>query len=271
MRSDDAQLSNRDGSVKSVERSIDLLLSLTSGPMTLTEASARTGLSKSTALRLLAALAHGGLVVRDPLTKSYVLGPGCLRLGHSFVSGRGGFEAFAREPLRRLWSQTGETVAVHVRLGRQRVCVDELPSAEDVRYVSEVGTSAPIHLGSAGRVLLAYLPAHELSALLEGVVLVSASKGTVMDHARFRKELAAVRQRGYALSEGERVRGAAAISVPVFGPGGDIASLSALGPAGRFTQRRRLGALDDLKSAATEIQEALRTIDPSPGPAGRRD
>lgn len=238
--------------------------------MTLTDVSARVDLSKSTTLRLLKTLGHGGLVVRDPLSKNYLLGPGCLRLGQGFVSGAGGFAAFARDPLRGLWTLTGETVALHVCLGRQRVCVDELPSAQAVRYVSEVGTTAPIHVGSAGRVLLAFRQEPDLTALLEGVFLTSTAQGTVTDEARYRKELQAVRRRGYAMSEAERVHGAAAVSVPVFGPDGVIASLSVLGPLGRFTHRKRLDAVEDLKRTASEIQEALRKIDPSspaPGPA----
>jgi len=229
--------------------------------MTLTEMSAQVDLPKSTTRRLLKTLGHGGLVVFDPLSKNYLLGPGCLRLGQGFVTGKGGFSAIARNPLRSLWARTGESVAVHVRLGRQRVCVDELPSAEEVRYVSGVGMAAPIHVGSAGRVLLAFMPARDLTALLDGVLLESMTADTVTDDEHFREELQAIRQRGYAISEGERVRGAAAVSVPIFDPSGVIASLSVLGPLDRFTLRKRLDAVEDLKRTAAEIQEALFAAD----------
>lgn len=267
MAAEPANVDSRDGSVKSVERCIDLLLCLTAGPKTLTEIGAQVDLSKSTTRRLLRTLGYGGLVVFDPLSKHYLLGPGCLRLGQGFVSGQGGFSAFARMPLRDLWTKTGESVAVHVRLGRQRVCVDELPSAEAVRYMSGVGTVAPIHVGSAGRVLLGFMPPQDLTTLLDGMVLQSYTTGAVMDPVRFRKELETLRRRGYAMSEGERVRGAAAISVPVFGPDGIIAALSVLGPAGRFSRRNRLDALDELRRAAAAIQDALHAVDPPNGSA----
>lgn len=253
----------RDGSVKAVERSIDLLLLLAEAPMTLTEICQRAGMSKSTVLRLLTTLGHGGLVVRDPIGKDYRLGPGCLRLGQGFISGKGGFEILGREALHKLWLSTGETVAVHIRLGKQRVCVDELPSAESLRLVSGVGMAAPLHVGSAGRVLLAFLPPKDVTALMEGVVFDEHGPAPVTSMATLQAELAAIRDRGYALSEGERVPGASAVSVPVHGPAGVLAALSALGPAGRFTLDKRLAAIEDLDAAAQEIGRSLTLLEPA--------
>jgi DNA-binding IclR family transcriptional regulator len=253
----------RDGSVKAVERSIDLLLLLAEAPMTLTEIGQRAKMSKSTVLRLLTTLGHGGLVVRDPITKDYRLGPGCLKLGQGFISGKGGFEILGRGALDRLWRTSGETVAVHIRLGKQRVCVDELPSAEALRLVSGVGMAAPLHVGSAGRVLLAFLTPEDVEALVDGVLLEAERAGPVTDLASLHEELARVRDRGYALSEGERVRGASAVSVPVHGPTGVIAALSVLGPEGRFTLDRRLATVDELHAAAGEIGRSLALLEPA--------
>ena len=226
-----AESTARDGSVKSVERCIDVLFVLSERPMTLTEVGSKSGLSKSTALRMLGTLAYGGLVIKDPLSGTYQLGPGSLKLGHGFMNGQGGLAALAREPLHALWAQTRETVAIHVRMGRQRVCVDEIPSPHAVRYVTEVGSSAPIYIGSAGRALLAFMQPSELDTLVGGVPFLAPATGAVIDEEEFYQELETVRRRGYATSEGERILGATAISVPVSGPGGVIASLSTLGPA----------------------------------------
>src|ERR1700683_1166637 len=102
------EVATRDGAVKSVERCIDVLFVLTERPMTLTEIATRSGLSKSTTLRLLATLSHGGLVIKDPLTGTYQLGSGCLVLGHGFMNGQGGLAALAHEPLQELREETGE-------------------------------------------------------------------------------------------------------------------------------------------------------------------
>jgi DNA-binding IclR family transcriptional regulator len=250
----------RAGSVKVVQRCIELLLLLAETPMTLTELSRRSRISKSTALRLLTSLGHGGLVVRDPLTKDYRLGPGCLQLGHGFISGGGGFEVLGRNALRRVWSSTGETVAVHVRLGSQRVCVDELPSSQALRLVSGIGMAAPLAVGSAGRVLLAFLQPDEVAALVDWSSLTASAPAPLTSPAALHAELAAIRDHGYALSEGERVPGASAVSVPVHAPSGVIAALSALGPAGRFTRPRRLAAVEQLHAAALELAHSLEAL-----------
>jgi DNA-binding IclR family transcriptional regulator len=251
------EVATRDGAVKSVERCIDVLFVLTERPMTLTEIATRSGLSKSTTLRLLATLSHGGLVMKDPLTGTYQLGSGCLVLGHGFMNGQGGLAALAHEPLQELREETGETVAVHVRLGRQRVCVDEVPGPHGVRYVAEIGGLAPIYIGSAGRVLLAYMDPDRLDTLIGGVELVMPATNTVIDEAALRKELAVVRRHGYAMSEGERIRGASAISVPVTGPDGFVASLSILGPSDRLTRQARLAALPRLTDTAAVMSRSL--------------
>jgi DNA-binding IclR family transcriptional regulator len=247
----------RNSSVKSVERSIDVLFVLADRPMTLTEVSNRATLSKSTTLRLLTTLAYGGLVIKDPLTGNYQLGAGGLRLGYGFVTGQGGFAALAHEPLQKLSEETGETVTVHVRLGNQRICVDEIPGPHGVRYVSPIGAASPLYLGSAGRVLLAWLPQADLDPLINGVPLFTPATGEYLDEAKFRNELDLVRRRGYAMSEGERIAGGTAISVPVSGPSGVIASLSILGPSGRLTRQARLAALPQLNETAAQMSKAL--------------
>jgi DNA-binding IclR family transcriptional regulator len=251
----------RGGSVKSVERCIDLLFILAERPMTLTEVSRQSGLSKSTALRLLGTLTYGGLVTKDPLNGTYRLGPGSLKLGQGFLNGSPGLASLAREPLQRLARQTGETVAVHVRLGRHRVCFDEVPSEQDVRYVADVGGTAPVHLGSAGRVLLAFMPAKEVH-LLMGVSgsLALPVTGESLDKPQFLEQLEEVRRSGFAMSEGERIQGASAISVPVHGPGGLLVSLSILGPAARLTQQARIAALPLLQETARELAESLSPV-----------
>jgi DNA-binding IclR family transcriptional regulator len=93
--------------------------------------------------------------------------------------------------------------------------------------------------------------------LIGGVRLVAPATGAVMDDASYRKELDAVRRRGYAMSESERILGGAAISVPIYKSGGVLASLSILGPSARLTRKARLAALPRLNETAAELSKAL--------------
>lgn len=245
--------------VQSIERGIDILMALANGASTLTEVARATGLSKGTAFRLLASLNHEQLVVRDPDDTVYVLGPGFLRMFQGAMTNLGGIATLARGALQELWERTGETVTLHVRIGFERICVAELTSPQPLRYSSTVGATAPIHVGSAGKVLLAFLPRDELARALSEMQLSSITHLTITDGQRLREELAEVKARGWAISEGERIIGAAAISVPIRGNAGLAASLSVLGPLERMNHSVRLAMLPHLQRAAASVEIALNS------------
>jgi DNA-binding IclR family transcriptional regulator len=238
--------------VQSIERGIDVLMALVQGPKTLTEVTRETGLSKGTAFRMLASLNYENMVVKSD-GNAYMLGPGCLRLIQGVLEGLGAIIGVGRPALIALWEQTGETVAVHVRVGGERICIEELPSPSPVRFVSTVGSSAPLHVGSAGRVLLAFASPSERERTIDALI----ASDTGVDPDKLRRELEKIRELGYALSVGERVHGAAAISVPVFGRQGFVASLSVLGPDFRLTEQHRLDFLPALRKTAEAIGTAL--------------
>ena len=68
---------------QSVERALGVLrcLAASDDDLGVTDVAARTGLSVSTAHRLLQALRHDGLVAQDPRTERYHLGPALVALG----------------------------------------------------------------------------------------------------------------------------------------------------------------------------------------------
>src|ERR1700757_1459362 len=112
--------------VQVIDRSIDLLEALAQGPSSLTEICRQTGLSKGTAFRLLAGLSARGMVMKDPVGNSYVLGPGLLRLVQDALAGIGAVVTVGSNALRELSERTGETVALDVQVGVERVCVEEI-------------------------------------------------------------------------------------------------------------------------------------------------
>jgi DNA-binding IclR family transcriptional regulator len=246
-----------DGRVQSVERGIDILMSLANGPKTLTEVKSETGLSKGTAFRLLASLNYENLVVKEAHSNLYMLGPGFLRLFQGVMQGVGAITAVAKPALASLWEETEETVAVHVRVGNERICIEELPSALPIRYVSTLGAAAPLHVGAAGKVLIAFMEPEEMEKTLQGLPLLPVTDSTISDLGALRQELEIVRNQGYAMSTGERIPGACAVSVPVSGLQGFLASLSVLGPADRLPRKRRLELVPRLQETATSINRSL--------------
>lgn len=243
--------------VQAVERSIGILMALANGARTLTDVTRATGLSKGTAFRLLASLNYEQLVVKDPAANVYLLGPGFLRMFQGVMGDLGSIGTLARPQLEELWQRSGETVTLHVSIGAERICVAELPSPQPIRYVSTVGATAPLHVGSAGKVLLAFLDPTRLERTLAALSLTAMTGATTTDPAVLRQELEAVARQGWAMSTGERITGASAISIPVSGGPGVLASLSVLGPSDRLTAQARMALLPELERAAAGIEATL--------------
>lgn len=244
--------------VQSIERAIDILNVLAAGPKTLTEVARLSRLPKGTASRLLASLAYGDLVLKDPFDRAYVLGPGLMRLVRSVTQSFDPLVTLARPELTRLWVQTQETISLHVRLGTERVCIEELPSPNPLRYTASVGASAPLHIGSAGKVLLALQEPARLPSIVATLSMQPLTQRTIIDREELMAELETVRRSGWATSEGERVLGAVAVSVPLRGTHGEIIALSVLGPTQRLDRTRLMALVPKLKKSAAVIESSFR-------------
>lgn len=244
--------------VRSVERAVDILLALGDGPNQLIDISRTTNLSKATAYRILTTLKHKGIVLQDEASGDYRLGPNCFRLMSSVVDGRAGFPFAAEAELRELRDLTGETITVHVRAGMSRICIEELPSPHPLRYVAGLGATAGIHVGSAGKVLLAFMPEDELEGVLAHLDLRPMTPNTLTDTEKLRQELVTVRKRGSAYSVGERVVGAVGVSAPVLDHRNvALAAISVLSPASRADDQR-IREFDELvRKTAADISQTL--------------
>lgn len=238
--------------VQVIDRSVDLLEALADGPRSLSEVCRTTGLSKGTAFRLLAGLGARGIVIKDPAAVNYMLGPGLLRLVQGALSGVGAIATLGRTALESLAAETGETVALHVQTGVQRVCIDEVPSQNVIRYTSSIGSVAPLHIGSAGKVLLAFM---EPEAQQRTLALMESTYDDV-DAARLAAALKPIARDGLATSTGERVEGASAITVPIRS-GVLLLSLSVLGPTPRLPKARLLSFVPVMRQTAAHIEDAL--------------
>ena len=225
-------MSNQSGT-QAVDRAARLLAEVvhSSDPMTFTGLSAATGLAKSTTSRLLLALERNGLVRRDD--------HGRFLPGEMFVSfaWRGGAEAglvaVAQPFLERLGKATGETINLGVASGDAMVeQIAQVDSTYLIGGTNWVGMSVPLHCSALGKVLLAYG-----AAQLPGGPLVRRTDKTVTTDAALRAELAAVRTRGYAVTDEELEPGLIAVAAPIHGyDGAVVAALSVSAPTTRMSK-----------------------------------
>ena len=187
----------------------------------------RTGLVKSTALRLLASLMHFGLVQRQEDGR-YALGSEVARL-HGLYTASFSLEAIVMPALRELVRRTKESAVYHVRQGDARLCLYRVASPHPIRDHAQVGDLFPLDRGAGGRVMTAF----------------SGGKGAI--HARIRRE-------GFAAIRGDRLPEVSGIAAPVFDAQGALAGVVTLTmPTSRFDE----GHVGPTREAAARISASL--------------
>lgn len=217
------------GGAAAVDRALSLLAAFRAGDVSLsvTELAGRTRLYKSTVLRLLASLAHAGLLRKTP-DGLWALGPEVARLAALYTASFS-LEDVVLPVMKALVAKTGESVALHVRQGDQRLCLYRVDSPQLLRDHVRAGDVLPLDRGAGGRVLLAF----------------DGAKGKVYDK---------VRNDGYILSIGDRVPGLVGISAPIWkGTGLLVGALTLTVPESRFKDR----FVEDLRASATNLCEQL--------------
>ena len=222
--------------INSISRGAEVLISMSNGLDRISDISKRIGLSKSTVHRLLKSLEKSGFTIQDSLTHRYHLGPLILNLSSKPIIAHQHLVMCAIEEMRRLRDLSRETVVLHIRVGMERICLEELQSLEDIKYTAGKGVTAPVYTGSAGKVLLAELEDDELHLLLNHLKMIRIGPDTITDRQVLLKELEKVRKQGYATSHHERLPDAASISVPIKGYPCPVA-LSVLGPTTGFPRK----------------------------------
>jgi DNA-binding IclR family transcriptional regulator len=243
--------------VKVLEKALDLLWTLAEEPGRLTPLARKAGFNPPTAYRILETMTYRGLIWKAPDTGIYSLGPGAFFLLSRLEDSGAGFSGLTDDALRKLAAETGETATVHVRLGDRRVCVAEAPSPQALRYSAGVGSSAPLHVGAAGKAICAFVPESEQAAILARISFVNTTESGVQNLADLHGEIARIKERGYATSTGERVVGAAAVSVPIRTDSRLVGVLSLLGPESRMPEERVAELAPTMKEVADRLAQDI--------------
>ena len=199
------------------------------GPMRVTDAAGRLGVSVSTAHRLLGMLVYRDFAEQLP-DRRYATGP-VLRRGAVQQTSVTTLREVALPHLRRLVDAVGETANLMVLAGPDVRFVATVESDQVLRVGDRTGRTLPAHLSSGGKAVLAGLGADELAVLLEPLDEAAA--------ARVQRELRTVRRRGFAVNDQETEAGLTAVGVAVPPAGGFRgAALSLAAPTARYSRDR---------------------------------
>ena len=243
----------QEAAVRSVGRGLRILGSFNADrpELSVGEIAAELDVHMSTASRLAATLASEGFLDRSP-AGAFRLGPEMVRLG-LLAAGSETIEAHARPSMETLAAETGETVVLSVPAGDEAVDVAQVDSRFLVGGTSWVGRRLPLHATSDGKVFLAFG-----AATLPPGGLPRATSRTIAERGRLERELASVREAGWARAVGECEPGLNGVAAPVFSHAGRVvAALSVSGPEYRVPEDR-LGTLAaGCRAAAEQVSARL--------------
>jgi IclR family transcriptional regulator, acetate operon repressor len=222
----------------------------------LAEITAIAGMPKTTTHRVLQELAQHRFVVADGHGRYYI-GPGFLSLAGK-VLGQKHIGRQARVFVKELCDATGQAVHLAVRNGNNAIYIDKRDPPQPYQMASRVGMSIPLHCTSIGKAILAALPPDEAENLLLSTDLEQRTTRTLSSLPELREELAAIRQRGFAIDNEENEEGVRCVGAAVYGSVGDVigaVSISALSFS--LTDERVAGVAAEVMNAAAGISEAL--------------
>lgn len=218
-----------------------------------------TGIPRSAVHRSVHEMSAAGLLSTEEPGGRFRIGPTMARIA-ALVSSNVDVRRVGRPIIERAAAVIGETVVLTVYDPRRRqfAAVDAAETHHTIRYIWEALRGwSDLHLGASGKGILAFLPYDDQELILAG--LPDPIPGNrPMTHATLREELVAAKERGFAISHGERYEGAIGVSAPYRdGTGAVGGDLIGTWPDNRTSEKKEAGAAATLVSACDGLSRAL--------------
>ncbi len=251
------KISDRDY-VNSLARGLEVIrvFSRHKPKMTLSEVAKTTGMTRATVRRFLLTLVREGYVETD--SKLFWLRPKTLDLGFSALSSMNLLDA-AQPIMDGLTFKMKESCFTAVLDKDSVIYVARASSNRVIDVGIHVGSRAPAHCVSTGRVLLSALPDDQVHEYLENAQLEKLTEHTVTSKVELRSLIEETRRQGWSIVDQELELGLMSISVPIRTKSGKvIAALNLCGPTSRTTlEELRTRFLGELLEASQKITLSL--------------
>ncbi len=216
-------------------------------------------MNKSTVYRFLTSLEKLGFVRQDGETGKYSL---TLRLFEIGMAALDRLELWreAEPVLKEIGGITGETVHLGTLDESRLVYIGKIESVKTLRVsmMSRVGKTAPTYCTGLGKTLLAYLPPERVDDILRKEKMVRLTARTITRKTDLERELASIREKGYALDDEEHEIGVRCVAAPVRDNKGTVcAAVSVSVPVIRLTDKEIPRYRRIVTQAADEISRRM--------------
>ncbi|MDO9487740.1 MAG: IclR family transcriptional regulator C-terminal domain-containing protein [Sphingomonadaceae bacterium] len=254
---DASEVSDRDY-VNSLARGLEVICAFTKTrpKMTLSEIARTTGMTRATVRRFLLTLVREGYAEKDE--KLFYLKPKVLELGYSALSSMSMLDVI-QPVMNELAKTLQESVFAAVLAGEDVIYIARATSDRLINVSITVGSRAPAHAVSTGRVLLAAETEEAREKYLDRVKLEKLTANTITSKVKLRSLIEDARISSYSIVDQELEVGLGSISVPIKTSDGKvIAALNVCCPSSRTTMedmQRKI--LPELMAATQKITAGL--------------
>ncbi|MDB6452950.1 IclR family transcriptional regulator [Falsirhodobacter sp. 20TX0035] len=247
--------------VQTLERGLRVIDAVADGATDLGAIGQRTGLNRSTAQRLTAALVRERFLRQDP--DGYRLGPRLIQLGFqareqiSLVSA-------AREELERLAQEVLDTVHLVQPEGDEVLYLDKISGRRGYELRSRIGARMPMALTGVGKALMLDMDEDAWRRLFDLGRAAPAAGGAPLPWDAWRDAMRTARQSGVTFDLAENELAVRCVAAPVRDARGQIVAAISVAAAEPWMDRDRMVALGPrLRQAAAAISSRIGWKDPA--------
>lgn len=178
-------------------------LSAKKDPQPLIIIAQETGLTSSTASKILDTLQMIGYVKKHPETKKFELGSALIKYANKYLANLD-ISKISYPYLKELQNSLDETIHLGILEGDEILTVNKLETNKPIVCLnSRIGLSKPLYCSAMGKAVLAEMSEDEVAVYLNRVELKAITKTTITDHDTLLEQLQDVKRNGFAVDDSE--------------------------------------------------------------------
>lgn len=240
--------------VRTTEKTLALVEELKDrGPCGVTELAEGLEMGKSAVHNHLTTLQEHGYVVKTG--DEYQFGLKFLEVG-GYARKSMEFYQVAEPEVKSLAAETGELANLLVEEQGMGVYLMRSKGDKAVDLDTYAGLRTPLHTTALGKAILAYLPESRVEEIIEQRGLERETPRSIGTREELYEVLEQVRDRGYAIDDGERLEGLRCIAAPVKHSSGEVlGAISVSAPASRVSDADLHGEPSERVLSAANVIE----------------
>lgn len=246
-------------SLPSVPRALEVLFRIAASQNGLnpTQLTRSMGIPRSTMHCLLLTLERSGYIQRASPRGPYLCGSRLVELSGKTLAGSG-LRGIAMPMLRSLMQRTHLTTHMAI-LDQSQVRIIAQIAPVEAPLTTSVGQRLEFHCTALGKAIGAYLPEPQMTAMINQRSLLPHNERTIVSPRRLSEELAATRQRGYAIDDEEDAIGYRCLGAVVLDASHmPLAAISLLGSTTEISEENSAFLAGELAHAAECISACFQ-------------